>query len=290
MSTERPKNFPAFRQPSRISSSLTFLIAIAIIGLFVMIEVLLAGWRIFPDLVDQFIVRWTTRRTSLVGLFGAIPSQASNETSVTADASLDFRRTTMLENSGQTAKAIASLKSLQAMTNLPSSLQTEIQNHLRFLSLVNAPNGTNVVGLETRDDVGLQPESTLGIIECKLMDGRPTGRVLRVAMKARPGASIDVRGVKIHVYFYEKTNDGEVVLTDSPIRSEWLNPPTDWANGNPQLLDVLYSGPQTSPSPNTFYGYIVGIYYNGELQDSRAVPVRLVRDFPPPLFLITAPK
>jgi hypothetical protein len=47
----------------------------------------------------------------------------------------------------------------------------------------------------------------------------------------------------------------------------------------------LYSGPQASSNPNTFYGYVIGIYYNGELQDSRAVPVKLVRDFPPPLFL-----
>ena len=35
--------------------------------------------------------------------------------------------------------------------------------------------------------------------------------------------------------------------------------------------------------PLQYYGYVVGIYYNGELQDQRAVPVSLLDKFPPPI-------
>ncbi len=286
MSIERSKGFSFFQRFFRMGScSLTFPIAIVLISIFVIIEILLASWRLAPGLVHQLSVRWVAHGTS--ALPGAIFSHSSKQTNTTADAGSILRRAITMENSGQTAQAVALLRNLQAMPNLPSGLQTEVQNHLRTLSV--ASSQANIASA-IQGDEGLPAGSTLGIIECKLMDGKPTGRILRVAMKARPGLSIDVQNVKIHVYFYEKTNDGEVVLTDSPIRSEWLNPPTDWSNGTPQLLDVLYSGPQATSAPNTFYGYIVGIYYNGELQDSRAVPVRLAREFPPPLFLTTGPK
>ncbi len=282
MSAEQLKNFPILPQPS----SPTFLWAMGIISVLVLIEVLAAGWKLFPELVDE----WTSWR---VGPRAAVvsPTGKTSHVSPSNEANLAFHHAVMMETAGQTAKALGLLKSLQAIPNLPPALQTEIQSHLRALSAISISKQTDLgANLGPRDEVGLPSGSTLGIIECKLMDGKPIGHTLRIAMKARPGSAIDVQNVKIHVYFYEKTNDGEVVLTDSPIRSEWLSPPVDWSNGTPQILDVLYSGPQASSSPNTFYGYVVGIYYNGELQDSRAIPVRLVRDFPPPLFLTTIPK
>jgi hypothetical protein len=283
MSAEQPKKFSVFPQPHQADSSPTFIKAIIIIGVLVLIEILAAGWKLFPELTDQLTSWWATQKA---GSFSF--TNSSKET----HAALVLRRAISMETSGQTAKALALLKSLQAIPNLPSSLQTEIKNHLRTLMLsaeaASMPK-QDTSGSEMQDDVGFQPGSTLGIIECRLMEGKPTGQTLRIAMKARTGASIDVQNVKIHVYFYEKTSEGEVVLTDSAIRSEWLTPPVDWANGTPQILDVLYLGSQSSGSSNTFYGYVVGIYYNGELQDSRAVPVKLIRDFPPPLFL-TSPQ
>ncbi len=286
MSAQQPKKISIFC-PSQISGNRTFSQAIMTIAVIALIEIFVAGWKLVPEFVSEF-ANWQTSREKTLLLSSTIAGASPPVQEANAAAALSLRRGIMMET--QTAKALALLKSLQSIPNLSSDLQAEIQNHIRTLltDYLSSKQADIAASLGTRDDVDLQLGSTLGIIECKLMDGKPIGRTLRVAMKARPGSSVDVQNIKIHVYFYEKTNDGEVVLTDASIRSEWLSPPVNWNNGNPQILDVLYSGPQASPNPNTFYGYVVGIYYNGELQDTRAVPVRLARDFPPPLFL-TAP-
>jgi hypothetical protein len=100
--------------------------------------------------------------------------------------------------------------------------------------------------------------------------------------------------MKLHVFFYEKDEGGEVQLTESKVVSQWISPPVNWADNEPELLDVTYILPDSSlpgsaasnGSPGrTFAGYIVGIYYNGELQDTRADPGNLVKKFPLPLYL-----
>lgn len=293
MPAQQSKNVALFRSSPTVGNrNRTFSQAIVTIAVIALIEIFAAGWKLVPEFVSEF-GNWQATREKILLISSSIAGPLPNiqEANVGA-AALSLRRAILMETSGQTAKALTLLKSLQTIPNLPSNLQEEIRNHIRNHTLLEnqLSKKTDIVaGLGTRDDADLQLGSTLGIIECKLMDAKPTGRILRVAMKARPGTSVDVQNIKIHVYFYEKTNEGEVVLTDAPIHSEWLSPPVDWSKGNPEILDVLYSG-QVSSNLNTFYGYVVGIYYNGELQDTRAVPVKLVRDFPPPLFLTTPSK
>jgi hypothetical protein len=100
--------------------------------------------------------------------------------------------------------------------------------------------------------------------------------------------------VKIHVYFYEQNEDGDVVLTESKVVPQWLSPPVDWASNEPELLEVQYTMPDsdlpgsaaaTGAPGRKYYGYIVGVYYNGELQDFRADPASIARDFPLQLYL-----
>jgi|GEM_PF-3922006 len=293
MLPQQTKNSSLFRSSFTVGKrNRTFSQAMVTIAAIALIEIFIAGWKLVPEFVSEF-GNWQATREKILLISPTIAGSLPDVQEANAGAAaLSLRRAILMETSGQTVKALALLKSLQTIPNLPSNLRTEIRNHIHSHTLLEdrLSKKTDIAAsLGTRDDVDLQLGSTLGIIECKLMDGKPTGRILRVAMKARPGTSVDVQNIKIHVYFYEKTNDGEVVLTDAPIHSEWLSPPVDWSKGNPEILDVLYSG-QVSSNPNTFYGYVVGIYYNGELQDTRAVPVRLVRDFPPPLFLATPSK
>ena len=103
-----------------------------------------------------------------------------------------------------------------------------------------------------------------------------------------------MQDVKIHVYFYEQMEDGEVVLTESKVVPQWLSPPVDWAASEPELLEVQYTMPESglpgsaadSGSPGRkFVGYIVGVYYNNELQDFRADPASIAKDFPLQLYL-----
>jgi hypothetical protein len=103
-----------------------------------------------------------------------------------------------------------------------------------------------------------------------------------------------VQDVKIHVYFYEQSEDGDVVLTESKVISQWLSPPVDWTANEPELLEVQYTLPDSglpgSAAENgapgkKYFGYLVGVYYNNELQDFRADPASLAKDFPLQLYL-----
>jgi hypothetical protein len=142
--------------------------------------------------------------------------------------------------------------------------------------------------LQLRDQVGLQPGSNLGVVDLKLNDKEEGGvamKDLRLAVKARPGEPIDGRDVRINVTFYEMFN-GEIVPTMSRVQSVWFTTPVDWKNEGIEILEVKYEvprvGPDGGPAPE-YYGYLVNIYHQGQLQETRADPVELQELFPPPL-------
>lgn len=141
---------------------------------------------------------------------------------------------------------------------------------------------------ELRDQVGLQPGSTLGVVDAKLtesQEGDHTIKNLRLAVKARPGEEVDGRDVRINVTFYEALN-GEIVPTTSRVQSMWFTTPVDWKDDGIEILEVKYEVPRMGPDggpPPTFYGFMVNIYYRGQLQETRADPVTLQELFPPPL-------
>jgi hypothetical protein len=142
--------------------------------------------------------------------------------------------------------------------------------------------------LQLRDQVGLQPGSNLGVVDLKLNDKEEGGvamKDLRLAVKARPGEPIDGRDVRINVTFYEMLN-GEIVPTMSRVQSVWFTTPVDWKNEGIEILEVKYEvprvGPDGGPAPE-YYGYLVNIYHQGQLQETRADPVELQELFPPPL-------
>jgi hypothetical protein len=86
----------------------------------------------------------------------------------------------------------------------------------------------------------------------------------------------------VHVFFYDKDTAGNIELTESKIITEWISPPVNWSENEPELLDATYNPPG---SDFAFVGYVVGIYYKGELQDTRANPGTLASDHPLPLYL-----
>ncbi len=143
-------------------------------------------------------------------------------------------------------------------------------------------------GSELRDQVGLQPGSTLGVVDLKLADAKDANQAvknLRLAVKARPGDEIDGRDVRINVTFYELLN-GEIVPTTSRVQSMWFTTPVDWKDDGIEILEVKYEVPRIAPDggpPPKYYGYMVNIYHSGQLQETRADPVDLQELFPPPL-------
>jgi hypothetical protein len=163
-----------------------------------------------------------------------------------------------------------------------------------------APGGTPAASMETGapfadtgrspmagpviESIGLQPGAELGIVEVREIDAETT-KTLRIAIKSRPGSTIDSSEVNIGVTFFEEGPEGDIFRSDSPVASEWISPPVDWADNEPEILDVVYPLPAEGPEANSFHGYTVAIYFRGELQDTRAVPGQLDQNFPAELFL-----
>ena len=228
------------------------------------------------------------------------------------DPGILLRRARLFESMQQPADAAADYARVAALPGLSPELRTQAERKLTHLggSVSGSPAATHAggqaadeapsrSGSDVREDTGLQPGSSLGIVDARLRDGSPGTKVLRVAIKARPGTTVDTRQMKLHVFFYEKDEAGDVQLTESKVVSQWISPPVNWADNEPELLDVTYILPDSSlpgsaasnGSPGrTFAGYIVGIYYNSELQDTRADPGNLAKKFPLPLYLKQEPQ
>ncbi len=143
--------------------------------------------------------------------------------------------------------------------------------------------GTTASQLPVVEETGLQPGATLGIVDSRELEGDPDTMTLRVAIKGRPGVTIASNDVKVLVSFFERNEDGEILPTESPVRSQWISPPVDWADNEPEIIDFVVT--RKSGENNKLHGYIVAIYHRDELQDTRAVPGELDQQFPPDLFL-----
>ncbi len=221
------------------------------------------------------------------------------------DPGILLRRARLLESMQQPAEAAADYARVAALPGLAPELRAQAEKKLTLLggaaSATPSRSNRQVIdeapsaqGSDVRDEIGLQPGSVLGVTDTRLRDGAPGTKVLRVAIKSRPGTTVDTRQMKLHVFFYEQDEAGDIQLTDSQVVSEWISPPVNWADNEPELLDVTYILPDSNlpgsaasnGSPGRkFAGYIVGVYYNGELQDTEADPGSLASKFPLPLYL-----
>jgi len=90
--------------------------------------------------------------------------------------------------------------------------------------------------------------------------------------------------VRISVSFYDLTNDKKFVPTSAQVGYDWLTATRDWTDATPKFLAATYVRPKTQPpwpdSPR-YGGYIVRVYFDGKLQDSRATSGDLLKLFPP---------
>jgi hypothetical protein len=112
--------------------------------------------------------------------------------------------------------------------------------------------------------------------------------VLHIPIKALPGAAIDVKALVIHVLFYDIVDGTKVSQTNATVSSRWATPPADWTKADTQMLDVSYQLPKADLRLHTshnedrrYYGYVVRLYYEDQLQDAAATPEQLAERFPP---------
>jgi hypothetical protein len=110
---------------------------------------------------------------------------------------------------------------------------------------------------------------------------------LTVPIHARASENVAVREMKVFVLFYERSNGKEIAKTIANVSNRWTSAPVDWKDGEPETLEVSYELPaaQARTERREYYGYIVRLYYRGELQDSKAEPASLSQKFPAPFTL-----
>jgi serine/threonine-protein kinase len=134
--------------------------------------------------------------------------------------------------------------------------------------------------------IGASQDTTLAITDTTLSEtADPNARshyTLKVGVKPRPGTQ-NGHVVRISVSFYDLTKDNTMKPTDGRVGYDWLTFPRDWTDATPKFLAATYVRPKTqipSSDRRRYGGFIVRVYFDGQLQDSRATPPELLTLFP----------
>src|SRR6266478_6115543 len=105
---------------------------------------------------------------------------------------------------------------------------------------------------------------------------------LKVGVRPRPGTP-NGHAVRIVVSSYDLTKDNKMMPTNAQVSYHWLTSATGWAEAVPRFLEATYVRPKTqtlSADVRRYGGFIVRVYFDGQLQDSRASPPDLLTLFP----------
>jgi eukaryotic-like serine/threonine-protein kinase len=143
--------------------------------------------------------------------------------------------------------------------------------------------------------IGVAHGSVLAITETTLAETKdPNSQArftLKVGVKPRPNTP-NGHVVRLSVSFYDRTKDNKMKLTDALVGYDWLTTERDWTDATPKLLLATYVRPKTQAPPlegRQYGGFVVSVYFDGKLQDARALPSELLRMFPVPDQLAPAP-
>src|SRR6266446_4205019 len=130
--------------------------------------------------------------------------------------------------------------------------------------------------------IGVSHDSILAITETTLSETiDPNAQnhfTLKVGVKPRPGTQ-NGHIVRISVSFYDLTRDNRMKPTDARVGYDWLTSVRDWTDATPKFLAATYVRPKTqtlSSDGRRYGGFIVRVYFDGQLQDSRATPPELL--------------
>ena len=142
--------------------------------------------------------------------------------------------------------------------------------------------------------IGASQNSVLSITETTLSEITDPNALshltLKVGVKPRPGTQNG--HARIIVSFYDRTKDNKMEPTDARTSYSWLNASEDWTDATPKFLAATYVRPKTqsrSADGREYGGFIVRVYFDGQLQDARATPPELLTLFPAPDQLAPSP-
>ena len=136
--------------------------------------------------------------------------------------------------------------------------------------------------------IGASQDAILAITETTLSDtvdpNAQSHLKLKIGVKPRPGTK-NGHVVRIKVDFYDLTKDNRLKPTNARVSYNWLSSGRDWTDPTPKFLAATYVRPRSklpSPEERRFGGFVVRVYFDGQLQDARAVPQELLTMFPAP--------
>jgi len=114
---------------------------------------------------------------------------------------------------------------------------------------------------------------------------------LSVPVKKIASEAVQVKDVSIQVQFYDQVNGRMLERTNASLRWKWASAPVDWLDDSIETLNVDYRQSPGGGEDRRYFGYVASVYYQDKLLDSRADPVRLGQQYPPPRLLTreTAP-
>ncbi len=136
--------------------------------------------------------------------------------------------------------------------------------------------------------------ATLGVGKLRIEERNDAASQKRfkliIPIKSLARAKIEAPDLAIHVLFYDRLDGKAVVQTSANVSSKWITAPADWVDSDTEELAVEYQLPAPEKGGakremREFYGYVVRIYYKGQLQAATAEPERLAEDYPAPATL-----
>jgi serine/threonine protein kinase/Tfp pilus assembly protein PilF len=111
----------------------------------------------------------------------------------------------------------------------------------------------------------------------KVVDATAAERLnLTITLKLRPHTDVGHR-VRINVSFYDLTKENRMAPTMARVDYKWLTPPQEL--GERKELAATYVRPDINDG-RRYGGYSVRVYFDGQLQDTRATPAELLKLFP----------
>jgi hypothetical protein len=116
----------------------------------------------------------------------------------------------------------------------------------------------------------------IGSTETKVRNGQ---RDVAVRIGVTPRPKTKKGEVEIRVLFFDVTPNGEMRPTDAEVNYEWLTPVRDWTDPTPKYLVATYLGAATSRKSAEklrYGGFVVRVYFDGQLQAERSEPKELV--------------
>lgn len=109
--------------------------------------------------------------------------------------------------------------------------------------------------------------------------GRNGQKNIAVRIGVAPRPQTKKGEVEIRVLFFDVTPEGEMRPTDAEVNYEWLTPVRDWSDPSPKYLVATYlgAGPSRKSGEKLRYGgFLVRVYFDGQLQAERSEPKELV--------------